>query len=51
MSTASDEALPVANDSIGSATLIVVDDKVVCVPATVRLPAIVTLSGRPIVMP
>ena len=51
MSTASAEPLFVANDNIGSATLTVVDETVVCVPATVRLPAIVTLSGKPIVMP
>ena len=39
----------VANDNIGSATLTVVDETSVVVPATVKLPAIVTLVGNPTV--
>ena len=49
MSTASVVLLFVAIDNSGSATSIVVEDTVVCVPLTVRLPAIVTSLGRPIV--
>ena len=38
-----------ANANNGSFTVIVEDDTVVVVPDTVKLPAIVTLSGNPIV--
>ena len=40
----------VARASNGSATVIVVEDTLVCVPLTVRLPAIVTSSGKPTVI-
>ena len=50
MSTASDELLPVASEINGSATDKVVESTVVVVPLTVRLPDIVTLFGKPIVI-
>ena len=46
MSTASAAPLFVAKCNNGSATLTVVELTSVVVPATVRLPAIVTSSGR-----
>ena len=47
MSTESDELLPAASENNGSFTSKLVVATVVVVPLTVKLPAIVTLSGRP----
>ena len=49
MSTASAALLPVAKDTNGSSTAKVEVFTVVVSPLTVRFPAIVTLSGKPIV--